>query len=53
MLYAAPTGAQPPAPTTEYVLVEAVEEDGQAFVDIHAGIDINPQALSLPALPLS
>jgi hypothetical protein len=53
MLYAAPTGAPAPAPQTEYVLVEAVEEDGQAFVDIHAGIDINPQALSLPALPLS
>jgi hypothetical protein len=53
MLYAAPTGASPPAPETEYVLAEAVEEDGQAFVDIHAGIDINPQALSLPALPMS
>ncbi|HET6608677.1 MAG TPA: DUF2491 family protein [Rhodopila sp.] len=51
MLYAAPTGAQPPAPQTEYLLLEAVEQEGQAFVDIHVGIDINPQALSLPALP--
>jgi hypothetical protein len=53
MLYAAPTGATPPAPQTEYILVQAVEEDGQAYVEIYAGIDINPQALSLPALPMS
>lgn len=47
MLYAAPTGARPPAPGTEYVLVAAVEAAGQAWVDISAGIDINPAALSL------
>jgi hypothetical protein len=47
MLYAAPTGAAPPAPATEYILVSAVEDAGQAWVDIHAGIDVNPSALSL------
>jgi hypothetical protein len=47
MLYAAPTGARPPAPATEYVLVAAVEAAGQAWIDICAGIDINPAALSL------
>ena len=47
MLYAAPTGAAPPAPATEYVLVAAVEAAGQAWVDICAGIDVNPAALSL------
>jgi hypothetical protein len=55
MLYGAPTGAHPPAPQTEYVLVAAVEDQGeanaaQAWVEIHAGIDINPAALSLPAV---
>ena len=47
MLYAAPTGATPPAPATEYILVAAVEADGQAWVEIRAGIDINPATLSL------
>jgi len=47
MLYAAPTGAAAPAPETEYVLVEMVESEGQAWVEIHAGIDVNPAALSL------
>lgn len=48
MLYAASTGAAPPAPETEYILVAAVEAgDGQAWVEIHAGIDVNPAALSL------
>jgi len=47
MLYAAPTGAQQPAPATEYVLVAAVEAAGQAWVEISAGIDVNPAALSL------
>ncbi|MGG5808269.1 DUF2491 family protein [Falsiroseomonas sp. CW058] len=47
MLYAAPTGAPAPAPETEYILVAAVEAPGQAWVEIHAGIDINPAALSL------
>jgi hypothetical protein len=47
MLYAAPTGAAAPAPETEYILVAAVEADGQAWVEVHAGIDVNPAALSL------
>jgi hypothetical protein len=47
MLYAAPTGLADPAPASEYVLVAAVEDGGQAWVDIHTGIDVNPAALSL------
>lgn len=53
MLYGAPTEAAPPAPDTEYILVSAVEDSGQAWVEIHAGIDINPATLSLPSAPLS
>jgi hypothetical protein len=48
MLYAAPTGARPPAPETEYILVSAIQEGNAAWVEIHAGIDINPASLSLP-----
>jgi Protein of unknown function (DUF2491) len=47
MLYAASTGAPAPAPETEYILVAAAEASGRAWVEIHAGIDINPAALSL------
>ena len=47
MLYAGPTGAKAPAPETEYILVSTIETDGQAWVAIHAGIDVNPAALSL------
>jgi hypothetical protein len=47
MLYAAPTGAAAPAPPTEYILVAAVEEAGRAWVEIRAGIDINPTSLAL------
>ncbi|HEY0420127.1 MAG TPA: DUF2491 family protein [Acetobacteraceae bacterium] len=47
MLYAAPTGAPQPAPQTEYILVAATERAGQAWVQILAGIDVNPAALSL------
>ncbi len=47
MLYAAPTGAADPAPATEYVLVAALEDMQQAWVDVRAGIDINPATLSL------
>jgi hypothetical protein len=47
MLYGAETGAAAPAPPTEYVLVAMVEELGQAWVEVHAGIDVNPAALSL------
>ena len=51
MLYGAPTGGAPPAPETEYILVSAVEAAGQAWVEIDAGIDINPAALQLPGVP--
>ncbi len=47
MLYAAPIGAPPPAPSDEYILVEAIEQQGQAWVRISAGLDINPASLSL------
>jgi hypothetical protein len=47
MLYAAGTGQAAPAPATEYILVSAVEEGGRAWVEIRAGIDINPASLSL------
>jgi hypothetical protein len=52
MLYARPTGAAPPAPQGEYVLVAAVEDAGQAWVEIVVGIDVNPAALTLPAVSL-
>jgi hypothetical protein len=47
MLYAAPTGAADPAPPVEYILVAAVEAEGQAWVEVNAGIDVNPATLSL------
>ncbi len=47
MLYAAPTGLAAPAPTTEYILVSAVERQGQAWIELRAGIDINPATLEL------
>ncbi|MBL6458340.1 DUF2491 family protein [Belnapia sp. T6] len=47
MLYAAPTGIAAPGPETEYILVSAQEEGGRAWVEIRAGIDINPASLSL------
>lgn len=53
MLYGAPTGGTPPAPATEYILVSAIEAAGQAWVEIAAGIDINPAALTLPSVPLA
>jgi Protein of unknown function (DUF2491) len=53
MLYGADTGGAPPAPATEYVFVSAVEATGQAWVEIDAGIDINPAALTLPSVPLT
>ena len=46
MLYAAPTGAPAPAPQTEYILVQAVEDGTQAWVEVRAGLDINPSSLS-------
>jgi hypothetical protein len=53
MLYGGPTGATPPAPDTEYILVSAINDGAQAWVEIHAGIDVNPAALTLPSVPLS
>jgi hypothetical protein len=47
MLYAAPTGAPEPAPPVEYILVAAVEAEGQAWIEVNAGIDVNPATLSL------
>jgi hypothetical protein len=47
MLYAAPTGAAAPAPPTEYILVAAVEQADQAWVEIFAGIDVNIGMLHL------
>ena len=47
MLYAAGTGLAAPAPATEYLLVSAVDDGDQAWVDIHAGIDLNPASLTL------
>jgi hypothetical protein len=40
-------------PETEYVLVSAIEATGQAWVEINAGIDVNPVALTLPSVPLA
>lgn len=53
MLYGGQSGGAPPAPQTEYILVSAVEAAGQAWIEIDAGIDINPAALTLPSVPLS
>ena len=47
MLYAAPTDAAAPAPPTEYMLVAAAEQADQAWVEIHAGIDVNIGMLNL------
>ncbi len=47
MLYAAPTGSPGPAPATEYIMVSAVQDGGRAWVDIRAGIDLNPATLQL------
>ena len=53
MLYAGATGAAPPAPprpSTSWS--QRSKTAGQAWVEIHAGIDINPAALTLPAVSL-
>ena len=52
MLYARATGAAPPAPQAEYAMVAAVDDGSQAWVEILAGIDVNPAALTLPAVSL-
>jgi hypothetical protein len=53
MLYGGATGGTSPAPETEYMLVSAIDATGQAWVEIDAGIDINPAGLSLPSVPLA
>ena len=53
MLYGVGTGLAPPAPQVEYVLVCAVEQADEAWIEVHAGIDINPAALTLSPAPLS
>jgi Protein of unknown function (DUF2491) len=53
MFYGGPTAGTPPAPQTEYILVSAIEATGQAWVEIDAGIDINPAGLTLPSVPLA
>lgn len=45
MLYGAPTGLAPPAPPTEYLWLATVERDGQAWIEMRAGIDINAASL--------
>jgi len=47
MLYGAPTGAADPAPAAEYIMVAARQDGGRAWVEIHAGIDLNPVTLQL------
>jgi hypothetical protein len=47
MLYAAPTGSPAPAPATEYIMVAAQQDGGRAWVEIKAGIDLNPATLQL------
>jgi uncharacterized protein DUF2491 len=47
MLYVASTGAAAPAPESEYILLAAVEAQNQAWVEIRAGLDVNPASLNL------
>jgi len=47
MLYAAPTGAPSPAPATEYIMVAALQDGRRAWVEVRAGIDLNPVTLQL------
>lgn len=47
MLYAAATGVPAPAAPTEYILVSAVDDGRQAWVEIRSGIDLNPATLQL------
>jgi hypothetical protein len=47
MLYAGPTGAPNPAPATEYIMVAAVQDGARAWVEVRAGIDLNPVTLQL------
>jgi hypothetical protein len=47
MLYGAALEVPPPAPQTEYILLDLVEAENAAQVDIYAGIDVNPSTLRL------
>ncbi|GGF16250.1 hypothetical protein GCM10011611_22520 [Aliidongia dinghuensis] len=47
MLYVRTTGLAEPAPQAEYLMVAVVENGEEAWVDLHAGIDLNPAALTL------
>jgi len=47
MLYTRATGAQPPMPSTEYLLVAANEQGDGAWVSLHVGIDIPVASLNL------
>ena len=47
MLYSAPTGAADPAPAIEYIMVAAMQDGARAWVEIRAGIDLNPVTLQL------
>ena len=53
MLYGASTGGAAAAPQTEYILVSSIEGEGQPWVEVDAGIDINPAALQLPGTSLT
>ena len=47
MLYAAATGLARPAPPAEFILVAAIQDGGRAWIEIRAGIDLNPAILQL------
>lgn len=53
MLYGRPTNLPPPGAEIEYLLIVAVSVQGDAWVELHAGIDVNPAALTLPAVPFT
>lgn len=47
MLYAARTGVPAPGPQAEFIMVSACQDGARAWVEIRAGIDINPVTLQL------
>ncbi|MGE0747107.1 MAG: DUF2491 family protein [Rhodospirillales bacterium] len=47
MLYGAAIEAPPPAPQNEYILLDMIEAEDGAQVEIYAGIDVNPATLRL------
>lgn len=46
-LYGRPTGLQPPAPPTEHLAAARISQGAEAWVALHAGIDLNPAGLVL------